>query len=103
MEKFYKLPSGEAVFVSVDLKDAYFHAPIYPARLKFLWFALQGVCYEYRKLFGLSLNQRVFVPCTEAAIAPLRQRGIRLATYLNDWLLLVRSQQEAAAHTRVLV
>ena len=41
--------------------------------------------------------------CTEAAIAPLRRQGIRLATYLDDWLLLAQSEQEARAHTRILL
>ncbi|XP_041860863.1 uncharacterized protein LOC121652254 [Melanotaenia boesemani] len=91
-------------FTSVDLKDAYFHIPIYPPHRKFLRFAFQGICYEYRVLpFGLSLSPRVFVRCTEAAIAPLRRQGIRLATYLDDWLLLAQSEQEARVHTHVLV
>lgn len=32
--------------------------------------------------------------CTEAAIVPLRRRGICLATYLKDWLLLAQLKQE---------
>ncbi len=91
-------------FSSVDLKDAYFHIPIYPPHRRYLRFAFQGVCYEYRVLpFGLSLSPRVFVRCTEAAVAPLRRRGIRLATYLDDWLLLAQSEQEAIVHTHIVV
>lgn len=91
-------------FTSVDLKDAYFHVPIYPPHRKYLRFAFQGVCYEYRVLpFGLSLSPRVFVRCTEAAIAPLRKQGIRLATYLDDWLLLARSKEEAIVQTHTLI
>ncbi|XP_029973330.1 uncharacterized protein LOC115407110 [Salarias fasciatus] len=91
-------------FTSVDLKDAYFHIPIYPPHRKYLRFAFQGVCYEYRVLpFGLSLSPRVFVRCTEAAIAPLRRQGIRLATYLDDWLLLARSREDAIAQTHILI
>lgn len=49
-------------FTSVDLKDAYFHVPIYPPHKKFLQFVFQGVRYEYRViLFGLSLCPRVFL------------------------------------------
>ncbi|TKS65234.1 hypothetical protein D9C73_027835 [Collichthys lucidus] len=45
---------------------------------------------------------RVFIRCTEAAVAPFRRRGIRLATYLDDWLLLAQSEQEARVHTRIV-
>ncbi len=91
-------------FTSIDLKDAYFHIPIYPPHRKYLRFAFQGVCYEYRVLpFGLSLSPRVFVRCTEAAIALLRPQGIRLATYLDDCLLLAQSEQEARAHSCILI
>ncbi|XP_029937836.1 uncharacterized protein LOC115380768 [Myripristis murdjan] len=91
-------------FTSIDLKDAYFHIPIYPPHRKYLRFAFQGVCYEYHVLpFGLSLSPRVFVRCTEAAIAPLRRQGIRLATYLDDWLLLAHTEQEVRAHTHLVI
>ena len=99
-----RLVRKEDWFTSIDLKDAYFHIPIYPPHRKYLRFAFRGICYEYRVLpFGLSLSPRVFVRCTEAAIAPLRQQGIRLATYLDDWLLLAQSEREARAHTCVLM
>ncbi|XP_043992827.1 uncharacterized protein LOC122842751 [Gambusia affinis] len=90
-------------FTSIDLKDAYFHIPIYPPHRKYLRFAFQGKCYEYLVLpFGLSLSPRVFVKCTEAAVAPLRQQGVRVATYIDDWLIAAPSLQEAADHTTLL-
>ncbi|XP_067443675.1 uncharacterized protein [Thunnus thynnus] len=69
------------------------------------WFtSIDLKCYEYCVLpFGLSLSPRVFVRCMEAAIAPLRQQDIRLATYLDNWLLLAQSEQEAGTHTRTLI
>ena len=91
-------------FTSIDLRDAYFHIAIYPLHRKYLRFAFQGVTYEYLVLpFGLSLSPRVFVKCTEAAIAPLRLKGMRLATYIDDWLLATQSPQEAQAQTSVLI
>ena len=91
-------------FTSIDLKDAYFHVPIYPPHRKFLRFAFRGTIYEYLVLpFGLSLSPRVFVKCTEAAIAPLREKGIRLATYLDDWLLAAQSHSDASYQTRQLL
>ena len=91
-------------FTSIDLKDAYFHIPIYPPHRKFLRFGFEGKVYEYTVLpFGLSLSPRVFVKCTQAAVAPLRQRGVRIATYIDDWLTLATSRQEALFHTRQVV
>ena len=90
-------------FASIDLKDAYFHIHIYPPHRKYLRFAFQGVTYEYLVLpFGLSLSPRVFVKCTEAAIAPLRETGMRLAMYIDDWLIAAQSPQHIQAHTSLL-
>ena len=89
---------------SVDLKDAYFHIPIYPPHRKFLRFGFEGRVYEYTVLpFGLALSPRVFVKCTQAAIAPLRRLGIRLSTYIDDWLIHGESRQEVSRHTAVVV
>ena len=72
-------------FTSIDLKDAYFHIPIYPPHRKYLRSAFQDTVYKYLvPPFGLSLSPWVFVKCVDAAIAPLRERGIRLATYLEE-------------------
>ncbi|XP_038163380.1 uncharacterized protein LOC119798106 [Cyprinodon tularosa] len=90
-------------FTSIDLKDAYFHIPIYPPHRKYLRFSFHGNCYEYLVLpFGLSLSPRVFVKCTEAAVGPLRRRGIRVATYIDDWLIASSSHQEASLHTAMI-
>ncbi len=56
-------------FTSIDLKDAYFHIQIHPQHRRFLRFAA----------FGLSLAPRIFT-------TPLRQQGIRILAYLDDWL-----------------
>ncbi|XP_036007387.1 uncharacterized protein LOC118567149 [Fundulus heteroclitus] len=90
-------------FTSINLKDAYFHIPIYPPHRKYLRFAFRGNSYEYLVLpFGLSLSPRVFVKCTETAVGPLRRRGIRVATYIDDWLIASSSHQEATQHTAVI-
>ena len=89
---------------SVDLKDAYQHVLIYPPHRKFLRFAFEGRLYEYTVLpFGLSLSPRVFVKVTEAAIAPLRHQGIRLANYIDDWMISAASCSEAARHTDLVL
>ena len=93
-----------AWFTTVDLKDAFFHVSIYPPHRKFLRFGLDDTVYQYTVLpFGMSLSPRAFTKCTQAAIAPLRARGIRLSTYLDDWLISADTREEAIRHTDVVV
>ncbi len=40
----------------------------------------------------LSLASRTFTRCMEAAHSPLRQMGIRILNYLDDWLILAQLQ-----------
>jgi hypothetical protein len=48
-------------FMSLDLKDAYFHIQVAPRHRRFLRFAFEGVAYQYKVLpFGLSLAPRTF-------------------------------------------
>ena len=73
-----------------------FHIEIFPAHRKFLRFAHRGKAYEYRVLpFGLSLAPRVFSKCVEAALSPLRSRGIRIFSYIDDYLICSHSREQA--------
>ncbi len=48
---------SEDWFVTIDLKDAYFHISILPTHRHFLRFAFGGKAYQYRVLpFGLALS-----------------------------------------------
>ncbi|KAI2657489.1 Transposon Ty3-G Gag-Pol polyprotein [Labeo rohita] len=77
-------------FVAIDLKV--FHVSILPRHRPFLRFAFEGPAYQYKVLpFGLSLSPRVFTKVAEAALAPLREMGIRILNYLDDWLILAHS------------
>ena len=81
-----------AWFTSVDLKDAYFHVPVARRHWKYLRFAFQGVCYEYKVLpFGYSLAPRTFSMCVKAALCPLFAQGYSIAYYLDDLLLIAPS------------
>ena len=81
---------------SLDLKDAYLHIPIHPSHHKFLAFRYRGVDYCFRALpFGLSTAPRVFTRVTRAVLAFLRRKGILVFAYLDDWLLVAHSAQEA--------
>jgi len=91
-------------FTSVDLKDAFFHISIYPPHRNFLRFAYQGICCEFTVLlFGLSLSPRSFCLCAEAGLTPMRITGLRILTYIDDWLIIAESKEKVLQDTgRVL-
>ncbi|KAI2646068.1 Transposon Ty3-G Gag-Pol polyprotein [Labeo rohita] len=95
---------SEDWFVTIDLKDAYFHISILPHHRKFLRFAFRGEAYQYRVLpFGLALSPRTFTKCVDAALAPLRLQGIRILNYIDDWLILAQSELVATQHRDVVL
>ncbi|KAI2646466.1 Transposon Ty3-G Gag-Pol polyprotein [Labeo rohita] len=95
---------SEDWFVTIDLKDAYFHVSILPQHRKFLRFAFRGEAYQYRVLpFGLALSPRTFTKCVDAALVPLRLQGIRILNYIDDWLILAASESLAARHRDVVL
>ncbi|KAL0203138.1 hypothetical protein M9458_001156, partial [Cirrhinus mrigala] len=95
---------SEDWFVTIDLKDAYFHVSILPQHRKFLRFAFRGEAYQYRVLpFGLALSPRTFTKCVDAALAPLRLQGVRILNYIDDWLILAQSEMVAVRHRDVVL
>ncbi|CAM4653335.1 unnamed protein product [Leuciscus chuanchicus] len=65
----------------------------------FLRFAFEGQAYQYAVLpFGLALSPRVFTKVVEAALFPLRQHGVRILIYLDDWLILAHSRDQVCEH-----
>ncbi len=91
-------------FVTIDLKDAYFHIQVVQRHRKFLRFAFVGKAYQYKVLpFGLALAQRTFTKCMDAALAPLRFQGIRVLNYLDDWLILAHSRELVSRHRDIIL
>lgn len=82
----------------VEQKGAYFYIHIAPHNRHFLRFAFEGVVCQYADLpFALSPALRTF-----PAHSPLRQMLICILNYLDDWLMLARSERELVTH-RVLL
>ena len=80
---------------SVDLKDAYFHMPIYQGHWKYLRFFINGVAYQFKVApFGLSSAPRLFTKLILVIIVWLRLRGVRLFAYLDDILIVGSSPAE---------
>ncbi len=50
---------------------------------------------QYRVLpFGLSLSPCVFTKVVDGALTPLREVGVRILNYLDDWLILAQSREQ---------
>ena len=82
-----QLHQGEYVVV-LDLQDAYFHIPIRKTFQKFLKFCILGVVYKFVALcFGLSTAPRAFTMVMRAVVKYLRELGMLIHAYLDDWLL----------------
>jgi len=63
-----------------------------------------GVTYEYLPIpFRLSLARRVFTKCVEAALTPLRNVGIRIFAYIEDYLMCSPSGEQAVRDTTTVV
>ncbi len=91
-------------FVTIDLKDAYFHIQVVQRHRRFLRFAFGGKAYQYKVLpFGLALAPRTFTKCMNAALAPLRLQGIRVLNYLDDWLILAHSRELVSRHRDIVL
>ncbi len=91
-------------FVTIDLKDAYFHIQVVHRHRRFLRFAFGGKAYQYKVLpFGLALAPRTFTKCMDAALAPFRLQGIRVLNYLDDWLILAHSRELVSRHRDIVL
>ncbi|KAK7099322.1 hypothetical protein V1264_018910 [Littorina saxatilis] len=89
---------------SIDLTDAYFHILMHPSDRKWLRFRWATDIYQFRALpFGLSLAPWVFTMVTRQLCSLVRQKGIRLRAYLDDWLVLNQNQQSCSLHTQAVL
>ena len=81
---------------SLDLKDAYFQIPIHRSLRKLLRFTSEGTVYQFQTLcFELSTAPQVFTRVFAVVSAWAHTHVIRLLRYLDDWLIISSSEQEA--------
>ena len=90
--------------VSVDLKDACLQIPIHPQSRKFLRFTAGGRAWQFKVLcFSLSTAPQVFTRVMAPVSGFLHRLGVRMLRYLDDWLIMASSQDEACwARDKVL-
>jgi hypothetical protein len=91
METFRKikqaLKTGDWV-ITLDLKDAYFHVPIFHHHRQYLRFCFQGRHYQFKVIpFGLAVAPRVFTKVMAVIGQYLRTHQIHIFMYLDDWLI----------------
>ena len=89
---------------TLDLKDAYLSVPVHKDSQKFLQFLWRDKCYAFQGLcFGLNTAPRIFTKLLKPVAAFLRKRGVRMILYLDDFLVLGSTYQEAQSHTALAV
>ena len=89
---------------TLDLKDAYLSVPVHKDSRKFLQFLWRNKCYAFQGLcFGLNTVPRIFTKLLKPVAAFLRKRGVRMILYLDDFLILGSTYQEAQSHTAMAV
>lgn len=87
---------------TIDLKDAYLHIPIHQSHRRFLAFRYRQVDYQFTALpFGLSTAPRVFTRVTRAVVAYLRRIGLNVFAYIDDWLVVSSTREDALRDVNV--
>ena len=88
----------------VDLSDYFFHLPIPLEHREYFRFMWQGKKYQCTAMpFGLAPAPRLATKILQPVIRHLRSMGVRLVVYIDDVLVLARSQEECLRHTQLLV
>ncbi len=89
--------------IKIDIKDAYLHIPVHRKDRNWLTFRWRNKLFRFKAMpFGISSAPRIFTKLIRAALAPLRERGIRILAYLDDFCLLASSKEEALKVARVV-
>ncbi|XP_062409095.1 uncharacterized protein LOC134100063 [Sardina pilchardus] len=91
-------------FTKLDLKRAYFHIGIYGPHRQFLRFYFEGRALEFQTIpFGIATAPRAFSRVMQFVTAPLRERGLRIYGYIDDYLLCAQSARQAKEHTELFL
>ena len=91
------LVTKDCYFGSIDLQDAYYSCSITENDRKYLRFYWQGNKYQYTSLaMGLASAPRIFTKLLKPAFSTLRNRGHANVAYIDDSLLISKSERECA-------
>ena len=90
--------------VSIDIHDAYPHVPMHKAIRKYLRFVVNKQVYQFTCLpFGLATSPREFTKLLRLVVALLRQRGVKLLVYLDNWLIHADTPEQAQLHAQMTI
>ena len=90
--------------VKLDLKDAYLHIRLSLEIIKYFGFALGERIFAFLVLpFGLSPAPWIFTRVLKPVKKALRRLGIWITSFLDDFLIVGRSQQECLEHARISI
>ena len=90
--------------VSIDIRDAYLHVPMHQAVRKYLRFVVNKKVYQFTCLpFGLATSPREFTKLLRPVVSLLRQQGVKLHVYLDNWLIRADTLEEAQLHSQTII
>ena len=92
------------VACSLDLSDGYYHFFIHPEATKYFQFVFENQGYEIVALnMGWTLSPGVFTDFLRPVTAYLREQGLRMGWYLDDFLIVAGEVEQCAAHRDLAV
>ena len=103
MDSFFSIMSliskGD-FFISIDLTDAYHAIAMHPLFTRFLTFIFLDTLYQFTCLpQGLTSAPRIFTKVMKAVLSYLRSFAIKIAAWLDDFLLAAKSAELLKEHS----
>ena len=97
VSQVHTLLPQNAYAISIDLTDAYWHVPIARQFTPYLGFRLGNRKYAFQSMpFGLNIVPKVFTKLAAKVVKELRNWGIQVAAYLDDWIVWASSAEECS-------
>lgn len=79
----------------LDIEGAYHGVPLHPSTWRLMAFSFQGEVFFWKAIpFGWSWAPLIFTKIMRPVVTELRSRGVRLSSYLDDFLFLASSLEE---------